>query len=146
MDLAAALPADARFEPVDGATYAHTVGQLRGSPAAQQQAHAERLAASPVPYQGCVLRRGGEVLACGQFAREGRLVGLYDIFTAARGPQPGPVTRRVRRLLRQAAAEGPAPPTCRSTRPMRRRWPSTSAWDSAIGYRYHYRAPKSALA
>ena len=46
-------------------------------------AHAQRLLASPVPYQGWAIRRDedGIVLACGQFAREAELVGLYDVFT-----------------------------------------------------------------
>lgn len=67
--------------------FAQRVGALRGSPLAQRQAHAERLLHSPVPFTAFELRSAGEVLACGQYAAEGELVGLYDVYTApaARG-------------------------------------------------------------
>jgi ribosomal protein S18 acetylase RimI-like enzyme len=67
--------------------FAQRVGALRGSPIAQRQAHAERLLHAPVPFTAFELRAGGEVLACGQYAIEADLVGLYDVFTSpsARG-------------------------------------------------------------
>jgi ribosomal protein S18 acetylase RimI-like enzyme len=67
--------------------FAQRVGALRGSPIAQRQAHAERLLHAPVPFTAFELRAQGEVLACGQYAIEADLVGLYDVFTSpsARG-------------------------------------------------------------
>jgi ribosomal protein S18 acetylase RimI-like enzyme len=67
--------------------FAQRVGGLRGSPLSQRQAHAQRLAQAPVPFHAWELRVDGEVQACGQFALEEDLVGLYDVFTAeaARG-------------------------------------------------------------
>jgi ribosomal protein S18 acetylase RimI-like enzyme len=67
--------------------FAQRVGGFRGSPLAQRQAHSNRLLNSPVPFFAFELRVDGEPLACGQFALEGDIVGLYDIFTvsAARG-------------------------------------------------------------
>lgn len=64
--------------------FAQTVGQLRGSPIAQQQAHAQRLELSPVPFEGWLLKRiaDGAVLVCGQIAIEADMVGVYDVFTA----------------------------------------------------------------
>ncbi len=53
--LAAPVPAGLRWQPLSAATYAEVVGQLRGSTPAQRLAHAQRLAASPVPYQGWAL-------------------------------------------------------------------------------------------
>lgn len=146
IDLGATLPADAHFEPVDGATYAHTVGQLRGSPAVQQQAHAARLAASPVPYRGWVLRRGGEVLACGQFAREGTLVGLYDVFTAPAARNQGLSRAVCTALLRQAAAEGARTAYLQVDEANAPALAVYQRLGFRIGYRYHYRAPDAALA
>ena len=102
------LPADLEWQTLDGAAYAAAVGALRGSSPQQQQAHAQRLALSPVPYRGFALRSrlSGEVLCCGQFAREGDLVGLYDVFThpAARGRRLA--ESLCERLLVIAANEG----------------------------------------
>ena len=80
---AEALPPDMQLERLDPAAFAEVVGLLRGSPAGQRQAQAQRLALSPVPYQGWVLRgvADGRVLACGQTAAEADMVGLYDVFT-----------------------------------------------------------------
>lgn len=96
------------LQRLDGAAFAAAVGALRGSPPAQQTAHAERLAASPVPYRGYVVRRGlsDEVLSCGQFAREGSLVGLYDVHTDNSARGLGLATALCERLLLEAAAEG----------------------------------------
>ncbi len=67
--------------------FAHRVGSMRGSPLSQRQAHAERLLHAPVPFSAFELRAHGEVLACGQYAIESDLVGLYDVYTTpvARG-------------------------------------------------------------
>lgn len=64
--------------------FAQTVGRLRGSPLAQQQAHAQRLDLSPVPFEGWVIRDAIDrrPIACGQLALESEIVGLYDVFTA----------------------------------------------------------------
>jgi len=78
---APALPARLRLVTLGGATIAQAVEALRDSPAGQRAAHAERLAHSPVRYQGCALQDepDGRLLACGQFAIEAELVGLYDV-------------------------------------------------------------------
>ena len=106
LDLSAALPAHLTLERTDHLTYAHTVGTLRGSPADQQSAHAERMATSPVPYLGWLLRQGTEVLACGQTAQEGTFVGLYDVFTAPAARNRGLSRSLCAALLRAAAAQG----------------------------------------
>lgn len=107
-DRAEPPPAGLLWQPQDGAAYADTVGALRGSPPAQRAAHAQRLAASPVPYQGWVLRRAadGRVLACGQSACEGDLVGLYDVFTDPVARGQGLARLLCGRLLAQAHADG----------------------------------------
>ncbi|MFM2065748.1 MAG: hypothetical protein RLZZ584_657 [Pseudomonadota bacterium] len=78
--LARALPAGLRLEPVEPVAYAELIGGLRASPAGQRSAHARRLALAPVPHRGMALRDAhGELLACGQYAREDTRVGLYDV-------------------------------------------------------------------
>jgi len=61
-----------------------------------------------VQYQGFAIRRvaDDQVLACGQFAREAELVGLYDVFT--RDSERGQGLARVlcERLLSLAVNEG----------------------------------------
>jgi len=102
------LPPGVQLQRLSHAEFAEVVGALRGSPVGQRAAQAERLAASPVPYQGWALRRldDGAILACGQTATEGDLVGLYDVFTqpAARGQ--GLARRLCTQLLAQAQAAG----------------------------------------
>lgn len=103
---AAALPADLRFEARPAADYAETVGRLRGSTRREIDAHIERLLASPVPYQGFVLMRGPTLLACGQFAQEGDIVGLFDIFTPPEQRGHGHAALLCTELLRAAAVQG----------------------------------------
>ncbi len=83
----APVPAGVSVEAIGVEAFAQRVGGFRRSPLAQRQAHAERLLNSPVPFRAFELRAGAEVVACGQIAAEGDLVGLYDVFTtgAARG-------------------------------------------------------------
>lgn len=112
------VPAGVVEQEVDGATYAAVVGALRGSPEADVRAHAQRLATSPVPYRGFVWRRDagaaagpgspGEVLACGQVAREGDLAGLYDVYTAEAARGRGYAQALCARLLALAREEGAA--------------------------------------
>jgi ribosomal protein S18 acetylase RimI-like enzyme len=102
------LPAGTEWAVLNAADYAEAVGELRNSPAAQRQAHAQRLLTSPVPYQGCVIRRtlDGRVLACGQSAREGDLVGLYDVCTREEQRGQGLAKVLCERLLAQSASAG----------------------------------------
>jgi GNAT superfamily N-acetyltransferase len=95
-------------ETIEGALdYARTVGALRGSSALEVESHAQRLQGSPVPYTGLVWRDGAAaVQACGQFARDADLVGLYDIFTAPAARGRGLARALCARLLQMAQDEG----------------------------------------
>jgi len=105
---AEALPRGLVFERLGLAAFAQAIGALRGSPLAQSEAHAERLEAAPVPFRPLAIRRrtDGALLACGQYAREGELVGLYDIFTAPAARGQGLARRLCVRALALAHAEG----------------------------------------
>ncbi len=87
-------------------TFAQHVGALRGSPLAQRQAHAQRLANSPVPFFAFEMRIHGEVAACGQFALEGDMVGLYDVFTAPEMRSRGLARTLCQSMLAEARGRG----------------------------------------
>ncbi len=108
-DLPAAAPAVApgiTVASIGLEAFARRVGAFRGSPLAQQQAHAERLQNSPVPFCAHELHQNGTPVACGQFAREGDLVGLYDVFTAPAARGQGLAGLLCRHLLAAARAQG----------------------------------------
>ena len=102
------LPAGVAMHRVGHAAFAQTVGQMRGSPLSHQQAHAQRLELSPVPFEGWVLRRSGEsaVLACGQTAAEADMIGLYDVFTANEARNQGWARKLCGQLLDRARQRG----------------------------------------
>lgn len=139
----AVLPGGTRWERLSPAMYAEAVGLLRGSPPEQRRAHAERLAASPVPYQGYAIRRSsdGVVLACGQFAREAELVGLYDVYTRESERGKGLARLLCERLLSLAVSEGAAVAylqTEADNHPARAIYRRLGFSDQ---YSYHYRQP-----
>ena len=90
----------------DAADFAAVVGALRASPVDQIAAQARRVAASPVPYRGLVWTRDGVPVACGQVAVEGRLAGLYDVFTAPSARGQGLSTALCTQLLSLAREAG----------------------------------------
>ena len=91
---------------LDHAAFAAAIGALRGTPPDQVQAHGRRLGQAPVPHQGFGIRRDGVLLACGQFAVETGLVGLYDIHTRAEARSKGLARQLCGRLLSLAASQG----------------------------------------
>lgn len=139
-----ALPPGCQEQRLDPMSYAEAIGRLRGSSAPEVAAHAHRLAHSPVPYVGLAWRRGDEVLACGQYAREGPLVGLYDVFTAPAARGQGLAQGLCARLLRQALGEGARSAYLQvdeANAPGRAAYARLGFRD---GDRYHYRSPIAA--
>jgi GNAT superfamily N-acetyltransferase len=141
-----ALPAGLSWQVLGHSAFAQAVGQLRRSPLSQSQAHAQRLELSPVPFRALAIRReaDGALLACGQFAREADLVGLYDVFTAQAERGQGLAGRLCARLLAQARDEGARSAYLQvegdnhAARNVYRRLGFADA------YAYHYRMPASA--
>ncbi len=103
-----ALPAGLAWARLGHAAMAAAVGTLRGSPLAQRAAHAERLAGSPVPFSALAIKRrdDGVLVACGQSAGEGDLVGLYDVFVSPTMRGQGLAAALCARLLGNAAEAG----------------------------------------
>lgn len=101
-------PPEMKWETLGHAAMAQAIGALRGSPLSQRQAHAERLANAPVPFAALALKRAsdGAIVACGQTAREGDLVGVYDVFVDASARRQGLATVLCSRLLAQARKDG----------------------------------------
>ena len=91
---------------IDADAFADRIGGFRDSPPAQREAHAQRLRNSPVPYFGFELRADGAPVACGQYALEGDLVGIYDVFTAGAARGRGHARLLCRHLLMRAQAQG----------------------------------------
>jgi ribosomal protein S18 acetylase RimI-like enzyme len=100
------LPANMAVHNIGLDPFAQRVGALRGSPLLQRQAHAERLLHSPVPFHAFELRSHGEVLACGQYAIEADLVGLYDVFTAPAAREKGYARVLCQHMLVHAREQG----------------------------------------
>ena len=131
------------LEPMEAVAFAQAVGALRGSSPDECAGHAHRLLHSPVPYRGYVLRDAAtaQVLACGQFAREGAFVGLYDIFTHGQARGRGLAMLLCERLLYLSANEGAKVAYLQvagDNHAARRIYERLGFVD---GYGYHYRQP-----
>ena len=99
--------ADHRTERVGHESFSHIVGHLRGSPLAQRQAHSQRLALSPVPFQGFVVKNeAGLAVACGQIAIEAELAGVYDVYTAPDSRGKGLARSLCEHMLSLASSQG----------------------------------------
>lgn len=96
-----------RVQPCDPASFAELIGELRGTPALQRAAHARRLQLAPVRHVALTLRdASGDLLACGQYAREGDRVGLFDVAVPAQRRGQGWARRLCATLLACARDEG----------------------------------------
>lgn len=139
------VPRGLALERLTPAEFAEQVGALRGSPALQRAAHAERLALSPVPYEGWVLRRqdDGHIAACGQIATEADLAGLYDVFTHPDSRGQGLARVLCSQLLARARLRGARVAYLQvesDNHPARAIYHRLGFADA---YAYHYRSPDS---
>jgi len=135
------LPAAPALRPVDGPRYAAIVGQLRGSSQAAIDAHAERMAHAPRPYQGYVLEDArGDLLALGQIVVEDDIVGLFDIFTPPAQRGQGHAQALCSALLREARSQGAHQAYLQvgTDNAVARRLYARLGF--AFAYRYHYRS------
>ncbi len=137
------LPAGCRWAALNGPAFADAVGALRGSPDTHRQSHALRLQHSPVPYQGYAIRRDadGTVLACGQFAREADLVGLYDVFTLESARGQGLASLLCEHMLSISALQGARTAYLQVDSENQPALKVYRRLGFADAYRYHYREP-----
>lgn len=143
------LPEGLALRTLDAGTYAATVGALRGSSPGEIAAHAQRLQASTVPYQGFLLQRSNQpdsLLACGQVAMEAGIVGLYDVFTTEPERGRGHARQLCAALLQWAGQRGAAEAYLQVSADngaAQRVYRRLGFVDS---YAYHYRSPNASEA
>ena len=136
----------ATFNAIGLEAFAQRIGGLRSSPLSQRQAHGQRLLNSPVPFHAFEMHMDSALVACGQFAIEGPLVGLYDVFTAPTARGNGFAGALCRHLLQQAHTRGARHAYLQvegdnhAARSVYRRLGFSDA------YAYHYRARDPSLA
>lgn len=140
---ASKLPAGLTWVALNGQPFAQAVGALRDSPDDHIRSHALRLAHSPVPYQGFALRReaDGVILACGQLAQEGQMVGLYDVFTHESVRGQGLSSLLCERMLAVSASQGAQLAYLQVDAENQPALKVYRRLGFADAYRYHYREP-----
>ncbi|MDQ6638630.1 MAG: GNAT family N-acetyltransferase [Pseudomonadota bacterium] len=139
--------AAALIEPAAPADFAEWVGCARGSSVEERRAHADRIARPAVPHHAVLARDArGDVVAAGQLVIEGKIAGLYDVFTAEAARGRGHAERVCRHLLAVAARRGASVGYLQvdagneAARRIYRRL------GFADGYSYHYRTPAEGAA
>ena len=95
-----------RLEAEPLANWIDAVARLRGSTAAEREAHRARLDGLPLEKRAFALREGGEVVATGLTVIEGDCAGLFDILTHPAARRRGHGRRIVEALLGSAASLG----------------------------------------
>ena len=146
-DGVAALPAGFLVEAVGSDRFAEWAGAARGSSVAEQTAHRDRTAQSPVPYQAMLLRDdAGDVVAGGQVVVEGDLAGLYDVVTVQAERGRGHAAALCRALLQQAAGHGARVGYLQVDAANEPALKVYRRLGFVAGYDYHYRSPPDATA
>ncbi len=140
------LAAGAEVHAIGLETFAQRVGSLRGSPLSQRQAHGQRLQNSPVPFHAFEMHVDSELVACGQFAIEGALVGLYDVFTAPAARGKGFARALCTHLLEQAHTRGARHAYLQVEKDNHAARAVYHRLGFADGYAYHYRTRDPASA
>ena len=137
---------DVSIQAIGLEAFAERVGGFRGSPLAERQAHAERLMKSPVPFFAFELGAAGAAVACGQFALEGDLVGLYDVFTVDSVRGRGLAGTLCKHLLTQSRSRGARHAYLQVEADNRAAHAVYRRLGFSEGYAYHYRTRDPAAA
>ena len=140
------IPAHVTVLPLGLEAFTQIVGGMRGSPLAQRQAHADRLLNSPAPFSAFALRVDGQLAACGQFALEGELVGLYDVFTTPEARGKGMARALCSHMIANACARGARHAYLQVDSSNHAARSAYHRLGFADGYAYHYRSHDPAAA
>lgn len=98
---------DLRIEGAAPDSFAEWIGAARGATADERRSHADRIAHATVPHHAVLARDPqGLPVAGGQIAVEGRVVGLYDLFTLEHARQSGHAAEVCRHLFARASQLG----------------------------------------
>jgi GNAT superfamily N-acetyltransferase len=136
------LPAAADDVTVEApATYdfVDIVARLRGSTAQQRDAHAERLANSPLEKRHAVVRAGEHVVCTAQVVIEDGLVGVFDVITADHARGNGYATLACATLLSWAWQHGAHMAYLQVSADNAPAIASYRKFGFATAYTYHYR-------
>ena len=115
------------------------VAKLRGSTPAQQAAHLERLALSPLEMQPLVACVDGEPVACGQIACDDDIAAIYDMVTAPEWQRQGLASALVDALLAHARSHGARLAFLQVNDDNAPALAVYRKFGFATAYRYHYR-------
>jgi ribosomal protein S18 acetylase RimI-like enzyme len=101
-------PSVPAVEMVDASAdaFVDAVAALRGSSSQQREAHRERLGHTPLDGRHAIALVDGVAVAAGKTAREGDVVGIFDVVTAEAMRGRGIATMLVARLLARAWDRG----------------------------------------
>jgi GNAT superfamily N-acetyltransferase len=122
--------------------FVEAVGDLRGSPASQRDAHRERLQNSPLEKRCVAIRAAGRVLCTAQVAIEGELVGIYDVVTADDARGRGHATLACASLLSWAWQHGASVAYLQVNEDNAPAIAIYRKLGFATMYAYHYRGPQ----
>lgn len=140
----APLPPGIEEAVADPQAFAAAIGSLRGTPAEQVAAQAQRLRQCPVPHHARVWRRDGVVVATAQLAVDiSGLAGLFDVAVAPAARRQGLALALCARLL--GLAHGLGSPAAylqveAGNEPARALYDRLGFGEA---YAYHYRQPPS---
>jgi ribosomal protein S18 acetylase RimI-like enzyme len=120
--------------------FVEAVGAMRGASPAQQAAHLERLAQSPLTLVPVVARRDGATVAAGMVSVDDDLAGLFDIVTTPALRRQGIGTAVIATLLVKAWERGARHAFLQVEEGNRTAASLYRRFGFATRYAYHYRA------
>jgi ribosomal protein S18 acetylase RimI-like enzyme len=120
--------------------FVEAVGEMRGSPGSQRDAHLERLVQSPLDVHAVVARREGRVVGVGLVSIDDDCAGVFDVVTHEAHRRSGVATALVSTLLARAWERGVKHAYLQVSADNAPALALYRAFGFATSYAYHYRA------